>query len=389
MKGRNVTVYSDFISRLSASGQHLFLLASTTARRPTLPKPTLSPMFTPNGPMVVTGGTFITQNNTAQLKKQHNRHRRTIRECFKGHVALNATHDTNSANNPRCHPGTRTAVLQTLEDWAQSRSTENSNPSHILWLFGPAQVGKSAIAGSFAAAQCKEGRLAASFFFPPDSRASINEDEREGLEKYLVPTIAFQMAFNIPELQPHIAQAVERNPIIFHQSAETQVEQLIITQVLSLGASPAFRFPRTIIIDGLDKCGDKDTQKRILCIIRDTAPRLVGRLKFLIVSRPEHHITTAFNLPFLNSITHSIDVMDHVNVFNDIRVFLKDGFEQIRATHALHRIKAGPFSPEEQFIELVVFQSGGNFGYARTAFAMSRPGRAINKVPILLFFLLT
>ncbi|KDR77950.1 hypothetical protein GALMADRAFT_94449 [Galerina marginata CBS 339.88] len=340
-------------------------------------------IFAPSGSMLVTGGTFI---NNARLKKRRNRHRRTIQESFKGHVAFDATHDTNSADNPRCHPGTRIVVLRALVDWAQPRSAENSDPSHILWLFGPAQFGKSAIAGSFAAAQFKEGRLAASFFFPPDS-CSINGDEREGLEKYLVPTIAFQMAFNIPELQPHIAQAVENNPIIFHQSAETQVERLIIVPVLSLGASPAFRFPRTVVIDGLDECGDQDAQKRILAIIEDTALRLAGRIKFLIFSRPEHHITTAFNLPPLKSITHSLDIMDDIDVFNDIRVFLKDGLEQLRAARALHGIKVEPNWPEEQFIELVVFLSRGNFGCARIALDLSRRVRAINKVPVLLFFL--
>ncbi|KDR77943.1 hypothetical protein GALMADRAFT_138106 [Galerina marginata CBS 339.88] len=337
-------------------------------------------MLSATGPMLVTGGTFITHNNTTQLRKRHNRHRRTIQESFKGHVALNATHDTNSADNPRCHPGTRTSVLQTLADWAQARCAADSNPSHILWLFGPAQFGKSAIAGSFAAAQCKERRLAASFFFPPGSGASTNGDESEALEKYLVPTIAFQMAFNVPELQPHIAQAVENNPIIFHQSAETQVEQLVIAPVLSLGTSPASRVPRTIIIDGLDKCADQDAQNRILAIIADTANRLAGRIKFVIFSRPEHHITIAFNRPALKSVTHSMDIMDDANVFNDIRMFLKDGFEQIRAARALHGIKAGPFSPQEQVIELMVFQSCGSFGYARTALNVSQPlaGRAIN-----------
>ncbi|KDR77956.1 hypothetical protein GALMADRAFT_64724, partial [Galerina marginata CBS 339.88] len=279
---------------------------------------------------------------------------------------------------PRCHPGTRIAVLQALDDWPQTRSAEDSNPSHILWLFGPDKVGKSAIAGSYAAAQAKKHRLAASFFFPPNSGSSTIEDENERLEKYLIPTIAFQMAFSIPELQPHIAQVIEKDPIIFHRSPETQVEQLITGPVLSLTTSPTFRVPRTIIIDGLDNCGDKDAQKHILAIIGDTASRLVGRIKFLIVSRPEDHLTTAFNLPALKSITHSMDLMDDVNVFNDLRVFLKDGFEQIRAARG---IKTEPSWPEEQFIELIVFQSRGSFGYARIALDLSRRVQAINKVP--------
>ncbi|KDR77962.1 hypothetical protein GALMADRAFT_154998 [Galerina marginata CBS 339.88] len=325
-------------------------------------------MFASNGSMLLTGGTFTFIHN-AQLN-----HRRTIQKSFKGHIALDATHDTNSADNPRCHPGTRTAVLQMLEDWAQTRSVDDSNPSHILWLFGPAKVGKSAIAGSFAAAQAKKHRLAASFFFPPNSGASTNEDESQRLEKYLIPTIAFQMAFSIPELQPHIAEAVENNPIIFHQSAETQVEQLITVPVLSLTTSPVFRVPRTIVIDGLDKCGD---QQRILAIIQDTARRLAGRIKFLIFSRPEPHIITAFNLPALKSITHSMDLMADVNVFDELRVFLKDGFEQVRGARG---IKADTFWLQEQFIELIVFHSRGRFGHARIALDLARRHCHVGKI---------
>ncbi|KAF9069507.1 hypothetical protein BDP27DRAFT_1363337 [Rhodocollybia butyracea] len=43
---------------------------------------------------------------------------------------------------PKCHPGTRAHVLDTLEDWARS----DSKPTSIYWLYGAAGVGKSAIA---------------------------------------------------------------------------------------------------------------------------------------------------------------------------------------------------------------------------------------------------
>ncbi|KDR77952.1 hypothetical protein GALMADRAFT_244920 [Galerina marginata CBS 339.88] len=372
------TLYSDFISHLTASWtwQHLFLLLSTTPRHPSLTELTSFPMSMPapdpravvssNGNMLIAGGTF---SNVVINNPPNNNVLRTMKESFEPHVALDATHDTNRADNPRCYPGTRAAVLQALEDWA--RSAEGSNLSPILWLFGPAQVGKSAIAGSFAAAQAKEGRLAASFFFPRGLRTTTNGNEGEDLERKLVPTVAFQLPFSIPELQPYIARAVENNPFIFHQSAETQVEQLVVAPVLFLArTSHAFRVPRTIVIDGLDKCCDEAAQKRILAIIADTAPRLAGRIKFLIVSRPEHHITTAFNLSALKSITHPMDLMDDVT-----------GFEEIKAAHAEHEITADPLVKELQ-LEL---KYRGSFGCARVALDLSRSGRAINKVPI--FFL--
>ncbi|KAJ7910301.1 hypothetical protein B0H13DRAFT_1472512, partial [Mycena leptocephala] len=46
---------------------------------------------------------------------------------------------------PRCHPETRTSMLQELNAWSSQHNPE----TRILWLHGPAGAGKSAIAQSF------------------------------------------------------------------------------------------------------------------------------------------------------------------------------------------------------------------------------------------------
>ncbi|KAF8961812.1 hypothetical protein BDZ97DRAFT_1663668, partial [Flammula alnicola] len=49
---------------------------------------------------------------------------------------------------PKCHPGTRVAVIKRIMDWVES--LEISYP--MLWLHGPAGAGKSAIAQMIAEA---------------------------------------------------------------------------------------------------------------------------------------------------------------------------------------------------------------------------------------------
>ncbi|KDR72737.1 hypothetical protein GALMADRAFT_143019 [Galerina marginata CBS 339.88] len=295
--------------------------------------------------LLITGGTFThIANNDSALHS----HRRYIRESFKGYVALDATHDTNGpVGNPRCHPKTRIAILRRLAKWVRNKNISR----HILWVFGPVGVGKSAIAGTTADILYKEGQLAASFFF--------RLGDPQNLGKLIITTIAFQMAFSIPELQPHIAYAVDTNPMIFHQSLETQAEVLIVGPIQS--SMPECTRQWGIIIDGLDLCKDPDIQHRILEIVGSIAARLSGKLKFIIFSRPTSHISSAFNnLPALKSDSFCINLMSDLHIVNDIRVFLKDRYEQIKMTPSL----LDPSGLGEELIEFLVAKSYGKFSNA-------------------------
>ena len=83
--------------------------------------------------------------------------------------------------------------------WAQG--SETSRP--ILWLYGPAGAGKSAIAQTIAEKCDETGHLSASFFF---SRTSPGRDDMN----HLIPTLAYQLALLFPETRPFIARAVKQ-----------------------------------------------------------------------------------------------------------------------------------------------------------------------------------
>ncbi|TEB25263.1 hypothetical protein FA13DRAFT_1589188, partial [Coprinellus micaceus] len=62
-----------------------------------------------------------------------------------------------------CFPGTRKKVIKKIHSWIDSSLLLN-NP-HIMWIYGYAGCGKSAIAQVIAEYMSDQKRLAASFFF--------------------------------------------------------------------------------------------------------------------------------------------------------------------------------------------------------------------------------
>ncbi|KAJ7634374.1 hypothetical protein FB45DRAFT_1141275, partial [Roridomyces roridus] len=77
-------------------------------------------------------------------------------------VCEDAMHDSAvRPPDPSCHPGTRNAILERLDQW----SFEQPDDSAIFWLHGCAGIGKSAIAQQFAASCQARGQLGGSFFW--------------------------------------------------------------------------------------------------------------------------------------------------------------------------------------------------------------------------------
>ncbi|KAF8997560.1 hypothetical protein BDQ17DRAFT_1198270, partial [Cyathus striatus] len=73
-----------------------------------------------------------------------------------------ASHDAGERHDaPKCHPETRKTVLNNIMSWINS----DNEATRIMWLYGPAGAGKSAIAQTTADECYSERKLAASFFF--------------------------------------------------------------------------------------------------------------------------------------------------------------------------------------------------------------------------------
>ena len=255
---------------------------------------------------------------------------------------------------PKCHPETRKAVLGRIEDWAHTSDPGND----VLWLYGPAGAGKSAIAQTFAD-RCAEAKtLVASFFF---SRGKPGRDTAD----LLWATVALQIAKNIPQLRKKIGNAVLENPDVFLKSFDTQIRILIrdpFTLVLDLPLDS----PSVVIIDGLDECNDDGAQRNVLHSIANIINLHHIPLRFLLASRPEPHIHACFNSPSLRHICYRIFLDESFQPIHDIHILLRRAFNRIYEKHSHTMGSVIRPWPTDNIIQLLATRSGGIFIYAST-----------------------
>ncbi|KIL55684.1 hypothetical protein M378DRAFT_173426 [Amanita muscaria Koide BX008] len=270
---------------------------------------------------------------------------------LKEFVSFNALHDSSAQDPERCcHSGTRRNVLDKMRTWMDDPNA----PEHILWLHGPAGVGKSAIAQTISYSYGRD-KIGASFsFFRSDP--TRNDGNR------LFPTLAWRLASSVPVVKDRIAFSLEEDPDIPRKAIEIQFDQLIAQPVLTVsgGESAAPTSMRVIIIDGLDECSDVKLQERILKIIGNAATNARFPLRFVISSRPEANIQDFFDQ--FQSPTLQIDLANVDDAFRDIETHLTSEFARIAVEQ-----KLDPKTwPAQSVIYALVFKSSGQFVYAST-----------------------
>ena len=259
---------------------------------------------------------------------------------------------------PKCHPNTRLAVLSHIMKWIK---WEGDLKSFIMWVYGPAGAGKSAIAQTIAEMCEKEMILLASFFF------SRNDPSRNTV-KPLIATIAYQITFNLPDVRGAIYVAIERDPLIFSKSLAVQLKYLIIEPLRTLVEGGFFNEPtsrRLVIIDGLDECYDPKVQRNIVEVLANAQRQHGLPLIFLFASRPEQYISLAFSTGVLPSVTTRTALDESYFPNEDIQLFLTDKFQEITSTHPLRQY-IPPQWPLPDVLKRLVKKSSGQFIYAST-----------------------
>ncbi|RXW17007.1 hypothetical protein EST38_g8849 [Candolleomyces aberdarensis] len=260
------------------------------------------------------------------------------------HSAINAMADSPSASYaPTCHPGTREAVIGRIMAWARDRKA-----TPILWLSGPAGAGKSCIQRKIVKLCADEGLFGACFFF------STSESETSS-EARFITTLAAQLAENIPGLHWYIESAIKMDRRMFARSLESQVEGLILKPLQDMVGSMSNRLkglfrgtlafgpsqndlnkPWTrsniIVIDGLDECVDEKEHAHILHLIYVLASHPHFPFRFVVASRPEYAIRTAFSSSPLS--THTLILrLEEYEADEDIRRYLKAELNRLKSDH--------------------------------------------------------
>jgi len=276
---------------------------------------------------------------------------------------MGATHNSlerQLLDAPKCHPNTRVAVINRLTSWIKGEIAADFD-TFILWLYGAAGAGKSAIAQTLAEICETDGLLLATFFFWKSA------PERSNIDRF-VATIAYQIARAIPALRQFIETAVDTDPMIFKQSIHVQLAKLI-TEPIRYLHSTGFDFknsPFVIIIDGLDECEGKDIQSGLVKSLAAAFRYSPLRVRILIASRPEVYLQSTFNLSSLQPHLSRLALSNEYSAEDDIQRFLEDSFDKIRREHPLNSY-ISPSWPSANVLDELTRKSSGQFIFASTA----------------------
>lgn len=116
----------------------------------------------------------------------------------------------------RCHPKTRTHVLEKLIYW---RGHVPHPWRDLFWVTGPAGSGKSAIARTFAELCQEEGRLGAALF--------LSQSNQRSTISRIIPTIAFQLAKRDRLYRDFVVSVFSKDPAILTKPLLTQLRKLL------------------------------------------------------------------------------------------------------------------------------------------------------------------
>ncbi|KAF9058249.1 hypothetical protein BJ165DRAFT_119655 [Panaeolus papilionaceus] len=318
-----------------------------------------SAIFGPNSKNVFSGNpTFL---HHTHVHRAHNM-RGAIQILYDHSAPGAACNSKDRYDPPKCHPNTRTGLLDTTRNWARK------GPSRILWLYGSAGAGKSAVAQTLAMELASN--LAASFFFSRTAHANSHR----GHEGRFVTTIAYQLTEIVPGLQRFVEHVIASRRSVLDLTLTEQVMALIIEPLKELqrdmasNGNTACGLPSVIVIDGLDECKEESGQIQVLeALATLVSHQDIFPCSVFIASRPEVVIRSWINQKQSEDphFLRSISLLDHCDSNHDIEVFMNDETAKIKQSHPLkYLFPAGWPSPE--LVKEIIERASGQFVYAST-----------------------
>ncbi|KZP27184.1 hypothetical protein FIBSPDRAFT_948818 [Athelia psychrophila] len=178
---------------------------------------------------------------------------------------------------PCCLPGTRRDVVDEILGWASNPSQGDSD--NVLWLYGPAGTGKSAVAATVANHFSEMGRLGAFVGF---DRAS----PEQGRPSTAVKSLARQLAEYDGRLRTSITQTINDGPkaSVLRASLSDKFDRLIVKPLASILTLPG-EGPIVVVLDGLYEYEQPDGWTSLLDLLVGGTKSLPSNLRFIITSR--------------------------------------------------------------------------------------------------------
>jgi hypothetical protein len=192
----------------------------------------------------------------------------------------------------------------------------------ILWIYGPAGVGKSAIVQTIAEALAAAECLGASVFFS-------RPNDRNNSHSVFI-TIAYQLAVHIPAYCAFISERLLSDPQLVKKGMKEQFKTFIVEPFVEkkIGADGK---TWGILLDGLDELDEKHCQRDIIRLVTSFALQQPSvPLVWVIASRPEPHIVNTFKeKQIASSYREEFIPVDSPEACQDVERYLRSSFVTI------------------------------------------------------------
>ncbi|PVF91363.1 WD40 repeat-like protein [Serendipita vermifera] len=205
-----------------------------------------------------------------------------------------------------CLPGTRIHVLDTINAWANDRTSDQ-----VLWLADVAGSGKSTIARHLAEQWRGNGRLGGVFFFNKNIVDATNI-------RLFCTTMAAQLAHH-PQYRSQLQSSIidGMKALVPMPPFKEKLRRLVI--------EPSKGLDLVLVIDALDECNENERITLLDCLL--CLIKLSPHLKSFITSRPELDIDRR-----LHKYRSHTDSLHHANLKSnqaDIEIFVSDQMKDL------------------------------------------------------------
>ncbi|CCO34186.1 Vegetative incompatibility protein HET-E-1 [Rhizoctonia solani AG-1 IB] len=235
--------------------------------------------------------------------------------------SMSATYNSaESANVQRrsCTPGTREPQIKSLLEWARAPGA-----GRTYWMNGMAGTGKTTITHSVCTELDRTFQLGASFF----CSRTIPECRQV---KYIIPSIAYQLARFSHGFRDELVKALESDPDACSRAPKIQYENLIVGPLAAVQTRLTANF--IVVIDALDECENDDAVGQILDLLLSSPDAMPVR--YLVSSRPETEIYDRMMARADCEARLVLHNLDSTSVKADIETYLRRELEGIPLTVA-------------------------------------------------------
>ncbi|KAF8652659.1 hypothetical protein AX16_004265 [Volvariella volvacea WC 439] len=236
-------------------------------------------------------------------------------------------------------PRERLRALVVHDAMHTGKVEDDGRVHYILWLCGPAGIGKSAIAKTIADRldeKDSKAKIVGSFFF------FRGDPTRNSLDRF-IPSIVYRLAVTIKEVGWEIDRVLEDDPAILDADLAVQWKKLVVETVKAVPNVP----PAVIIIDGLDEMWKRKGSEE--------------------VTRPQPHIANSITAAPLSTYCRSTIDLAKCKNHTEMKLFIRSEFSRIYTRHK-DILEYHLTWPTDDDVDLMTKRADGQFIYPATLF---------------------